>query len=147
MFDLFRYSTHLDLWYGYLHAVQTSASQQPMHTKQTKLSSWFQNRYAFQQIYTHIRVSAENAGSLAVRASNAELPINHRDSHGRSALLLACYMGQLDCARALLDTSRDIDIDQPDDNGRCVCVCMSMYYMFLVVICMPYIVFLYRHSQ
>ena len=46
------------------------------------------------------------------------LPINEKDAEGRTALLLACYMGQLASVRALLDGSRDIDIDAGDRSGR-----------------------------
>lgn len=59
-----------------------------------------------------------SAGGDAVSAPGGALPINEKDAEGRSALLLACYMGHLGVVRALLDGSRDIDIDSRDRNGR-----------------------------
>jgi len=60
----------------------------------------------------------KSAGEDAVRAPGSVLPVNDKDQEGRTALLLACVMGHLGSVRALLDSSRDIDIDGGDRTGR-----------------------------
>lgn len=61
---------------------------------------------------------AEDAAPDAVRA--ATLPINEKDEAGRTAFLLACYMGQTEVVRALLQGSKDLDVDMGDLSGRYV---------------------------